>query len=332
MDAMCIKKQIVWDQKIHKFVGYCDFGGELQIEGPETAATEALVFMLVSLTGKWKIPVGYVFQNKVNAVSQAELIKSSLVLAHQSGLRVWGVTCDGAFTNFSTFKILGCNMKLSLKFANKLTSVHIGWKNNKMKVKLAAQLLSSSTAKALQYLKDNNFQRFGDCEATNEYCKSTDQIFIILNSRCSFSKGYKSPIFKSNIHFLQDKIMPLINYLSTLKLKNQLLYTTNKKTLILGFTAAVRSIFEISKNIFTENLNFKYILTYNFSQDHIEMLFGRIRQRYGTNNNPIVVQFKTAMKQILIKNSIKCSENSNCNSFDNDVTASIFSFTHNSKN
>lgn len=110
MDAMCIKKQIVWDQKTHKFVGYCDFGGELQIEGPGTAATEALVFMLVSLTGKWKIPVGYVFQNKVNAVSQAELIKSSLVLAHQSGLRVWGVTCYGAFTNVSTFKILGCNM------------------------------------------------------------------------------------------------------------------------------------------------------------------------------------------------------------------------------
>jgi len=222
--------------------------------------------------------------------------------------------------------------ELSLKFANKLTGVHIGWKNNKMKVKLAAQLLSSSTAKALQYLKDNNFQRFGDCEATIEYCKSIDQIFDFLNSRCPFSKGYKSPIFKSNIHFLQDKIIPLINYLSTLKFKNQLLYTTNKKTFILGFTAAVRSIFEISKTIFTENLNFKYIITYNFSQDHIEMLFGRIRQRYGTNNNPTVLQFKTAMKQILIKNSIKCSENSNCNSFDNDITASIFSFTHSSKN
>lgn len=38
------------------------------------------------------------------------------------------------------------------------------------------------------------------------------------------------------------------------------------------------------------------------------------------------------MKQILTKNSIKCSENSNCNSFDNDITASIFSFTHSSKN
>ncbi|KAF0761986.1 Uncharacterized protein FWK35_00008599 [Aphis craccivora] len=90
-----------------------------------------------------------------------------------------------------------------------------------MKVKLAVQLLSSSTAKALQYLKDNNSQRFGDCQATIEYCKSIDQIFDFLNSTRPFSKGYQSNIFKSNIHFLQDKIIPLINYLSTLKFKNQ---------------------------------------------------------------------------------------------------------------
>jgi len=34
---------------------------------------------------------------------------------------------------------------------------------------------------------------------------------------------------------------------------------TNKKTFIIGFTAAVKSMFEVSKIIFTENQNFKYI-------------------------------------------------------------------------
>lgn len=89
--------------------------------------------------------------------------------------------------------------------------------------------------------------------------------------------------------------------MSTIKFKNQLLHKTNKKTLILGFIAAVKSISEISKTVFTEDLNLKYILTYIFLQDHIEMLFGRIGQRYGTNNNPTVLKFKTATKQILIK-------------------------------
>lgn len=72
---------------------------------------------------------------------------------------------------------------------------------------------------------------------------------------------------------------------------------TNRKTFIVGFTAAVKSMFEISKIIFTENLNFKYILTYSFSQDHTEILFGRICQRYGANNNLNIMQFKTAMNR-----------------------------------
>lgn len=51
--------------------------------------------MLVSLNGKWKIPIGYFFQNKLSAVTQVELIRSALSLSHNAGLRVWGVTCDG---------------------------------------------------------------------------------------------------------------------------------------------------------------------------------------------------------------------------------------------
>lgn len=44
--------------------------------------------MLVGLIGKWKIPVGYVFENKLNAMCQARLVKTVLTLAHNSGLRV----------------------------------------------------------------------------------------------------------------------------------------------------------------------------------------------------------------------------------------------------
>lgn len=46
MDATCIKKHL-------SFLAIVTLA-DLQIEGLGTAATEALVFMLVSLTGKWK--------------------------------------------------------------------------------------------------------------------------------------------------------------------------------------------------------------------------------------------------------------------------------------
>jgi len=221
---------------------------------------------------------------------------------------------------------------LSLKFANKISSVHINWQQNKMKVKTAVQLLSSSTANALQYLKDNNYTQFSGCDETINFCRTIDQIFDFLNSRSPFSKGYKSPIFQSNIQFIKDKIIPFIHNLYSLKFQDKFLFKSNKKTFIIGFAVAVKSIIEISEMIFTQNLNFKYILTYRFSQDHIELLFGRIRQRYGANNNPNVIQFKTALKQILLKNSVTCSSHGNCNTFDDNATLSIFSFKCNKKN
>lgn len=71
---------------------------------------------------------------------------------------------------------------------------------------------------------------------------------------------------------------------------------------------------------------FKYILSYKFSQDHLEIFFARIIQSNGSNNNPILQQFKTAMKQILMKNAIKCQTNGNCNTFDDDPFGSILDF------
>jgi len=54
------------------------------------------------------LPIAYVFQNKTTAVAQAELVKSILKHTNDAGLTVWGLTCDGAYTNISMMKILGC--------------------------------------------------------------------------------------------------------------------------------------------------------------------------------------------------------------------------------
>lgn len=100
-DAMSIRKQVLWDDKTGKFIGNCDMGNELEIEGTNTAATEVLVFMIVSLNGKWKLPVGYFLQNKISSITQAQLVKSALTHSHKSGLKVWGVTCLDWFCKFS---------------------------------------------------------------------------------------------------------------------------------------------------------------------------------------------------------------------------------------
>lgn len=75
--------------------------------------------------------------------------------------------------------------------------------------------------------------------------------------------------------------------------------------------------------------NFKYVLTYKFSQDALELLFGHIRGRFGCNNNPNCLQFKYAIRSILLHNSIKMSTG-NCTLFmsNND---SLFSLKWNYK-
>lgn len=67
LDGMSIRKQILWDSKKEKFVGYCDYGNYLHLENLDVPATEALVFMLVSINGKWKWPIGYFYQTKSSA-------------------------------------------------------------------------------------------------------------------------------------------------------------------------------------------------------------------------------------------------------------------------
>lgn len=117
-----------------------------------------------------------------------------------------------------------------------------------------------------------------------------------------------------------------------MKFNDQLLHTTNKKTFIYGFAIAVKSLLSIARLIFSNySINFSYILTYKFSQDHLELLFAQIRKRGGSNNNPNVVQLKTAIKQILLKNAFKLKNNGNCNTFDEDVMCSIFDFKWNKK-
>jgi len=88
----------------------------------------------------------------------------------------------------------------------------------------------------------------------------------------------------------------------------------------------VKSILAVAKEIFTERMSFKYILTYKFSQDYLEILFSKIRSRHGYNNNPNVLQFKYAMRQILLRNEIRGSANSNCLHLDSDPSGTIFQF------
>ena len=105
---------------------------------------------------------------------------------------------------------------------------------------------------------------------------------------------------------MQDGSPPLINYLMSLTDKSGTpLIRHRRNTFVLGFIAASKSVGELASLLLTRPGNtFKYILTYKFSQDHLELLFACIRGKNGFNNNPNVQQLKSSLKKILLRNSI----------------------------
>ena len=105
-----------------------------------------------------------------------------------------------------------------------------------------------------------------------------------------------------------------------------------RKTFIIGFVATMKSTLEMANDMFSIDQNpFKYLLTYKFSQDHIELLFSCIRSRGGWNNNPNSLQLKYALRKMLLRNAVAASKNANCETFADNVTTPIIPFFHQPK-
>ena len=106
IDAMSIRKQTLWDPKKEQYSGFVNYG-PVPPEDPETLASESLVFILVGTRTRWKCPIGYFLSDKMNAKTQAQLVRMALEKAADAGLRVWSITADGTSVNISTFTQLG---------------------------------------------------------------------------------------------------------------------------------------------------------------------------------------------------------------------------------
>eukprot|EP00795_Rhopilema_esculentum_P001042 gene1042-15371_t len=289
IDAMAIRKQVIYDKGNQKFSGFVDYGGCIP-ENSEDQASEALAFLLVGLRSHWKCPIGYFFTNKLNGQIQASLVKSALSLVADYGFRVWSLTCDGTSANLETLRLLVAN--------------------------------------ALEFLKtDLKHAEFENASATIVFIRTIDKIFDILNSRFAFAKGFKRPIRLQNLEYIEQTFAQSAEYLLSLKSsERQLLVFSRRKTFILGFLMTMKSIMSIAKELLTApERPFNYVLTYKFSQDHIELLFACIRGRGGNNNNPNTLQFKYAIRNLLLKNSIVASSQANVMSFDENCTGSLFS-------
>jgi hypothetical protein len=200
-----------------------------------------------------------------------------------------------------------------LSAAPRLTKRHIKWRENKMRVKLAAQVLSNSVYAALISVKEKKYKKFESCEGTALFCQKFDQIFDMMNSRSKYSrklKKYNVALDSTNVDTFSVWCQEAEEYILGLKINDTPIFQHDRKTGFVGFIQCLRSIVPLFKTL--QNHGLQYLLTYKVSQDHLENYFSAVRSKGGNNNNPNAEQFKGTFKRLLVHHELRTSENANC--------------------
>ena len=188
--------------------------------------------------------------------------------------------------------------ELGFKFANKIDGQHIFFQNLKMKVKLAAQLLSSKVADALEFLMESGHPKFQGAEATIKFIRVTDRLFDLLNSRNVCGKGYKMPLRRETKDVWMNVIQDTETYLLKLEYAGRPLVKHRKGFFITGFIFCLHSCSQLAQELLFDLPNpLDYILMYKTSQDHEEIYFGQLRQGCGANTNPDLFKIKHRLKR-----------------------------------
>lgn len=118
-----------------------------------------------------------------------------------------------------------------LHLANKLRRAHSNFFKQKMKVRLAVQLLSESVADALEFCEEKlKLSEFRGCGATVQFIRLFNNAYDILNSRSIIPHGYKKALCPKNIETTREAIQKTIDYIKGLKFTNNELVKSKRKT------------------------------------------------------------------------------------------------------
>lgn len=193
-----------------------------------------------------------------------------------------------------------------LHLGNKLRKAHLNFFKQKMKVRLAVQLLSQSVAASLSYCQDElKLEEFQGCSGTVKFIKIINDIFDILNSRSLNPPGFKKALFEKNIEITKTFIEEAIDYISNLKFNDEFIINSNRKTGFLGFIISLKSALLMYNEMVCKEKKLIYLPIYKMSQDHLQLFFSSVRSRGGWNNNPTCRQFTAAYKRLIVRTEIR---------------------------
>ena len=214
-----------------------------------------------------------------------------------------------------------------VRLANKITEKHVSYKRNKMKVRLATQLLSRSVAKSLEWCYEQQIPGFCDPDVlvTSEFLLLHNDLFDILNSHSVSSYGIKAALTVANLPRAQETFRKFEQmYDVLLGPDGKKVIYSRRKTGPLGFISCIKVCESLVADMKNGSLPLQHIRTYKLQQDHLECWFSQIRQRNGWSYNPTALQFMFAYRTLLLHNGKTILNNGmNCQPQDETVLLTV---------
>ncbi|XP_073747955.1 DNA transposase THAP9 isoform X3 [Callorhinus ursinus] len=178
------------------------------------------------------------------------------------------------------------------RLPRKLTNL----KNHVLKMNCAAQVFSESVASALECLLSLGLPPFQNCIGTVHFLRLINNLFDIFNSRNCYGKGLKGPLLPETYSKINRVLIEAKTIFVTLSdASNNQIIKGKRKLGFLGFLLNAESLKWLYQNyVFPKVMPFPYLLTYKFSQDHLELFLKMLRQVLVTSSNPTCMAFQRA--------------------------------------
>jgi hypothetical protein len=190
---------------------------------------------------------------------------------------------------------------------------------SKMRVDLAAQVLSSSVSKALEFTGGS------EVEETVKFTANFDKFFDALNvsnftdgvhKRKPFQLPYRSKD-DFRLKWLEDEFVPYLDqWQRSVEAREGYTRAQKKRMLlsdatILGLKITAKSFVELTRFLFTMP-GVKNFLSQRICQDALEKFFGCQRQRGATHDNPNALEFLRNTQALRVVNTASYAVKGNC--------------------
>lgn len=231
-------------------------------------------------------------------------------------------------------ELVNISKQQNFGLAHKMNKRHIDWKNRMMHVRTAIETLSASTANSMEFLMTNGIPEFKNAAATIKFVRIWNSVWDIMNStriKTNEKNVYKSAINPTNKNEIFVFLNEAKNYILSLKImqpKSGNIVQLVKSTHRTGFRGLIIDIISLTAIYFELVEDHHWLIffaTYRVSQDHIEMMFGKIRSLNGQNDNPMPHQFVSAYRKILHQCEVTHSPYSNVSALANSTVGLISS-------